>query len=112
MGKHHTKAFRQMAVERMSSCENIGELARELGVHRRQLYRWRERLQPPETSPGCCGEKDRDTKLRQENRKLKQALADKTLEVDFFKGALQKVEARRQRSRNSGETTSTTRSGQ
>ena len=30
-------------------------------------------------------------------RDLKRVLADKTLEVDFFKGALQKVEARRQR---------------
>lgn len=111
MGKHHTKAFRQMAVERMSSCDNIGELARELGVHRRLLYKWRERWQPLESSPGSCGEKDWDAKLRQENRQLKQALADKTLEVDFFQGALQKIEARRQRSGNSGETTSTSKSG-
>jgi hypothetical protein len=29
---------------------------------------------------------------------LKQLLAEKTLEVDFFRGALQKVEARRQKS--------------
>jgi hypothetical protein len=28
---------------------------------------------------------------------LKQLLAEKTLELDFFKGALQKVEARRQK---------------
>ena len=38
-------------------------------------------------------------------------LADKTLEVDFFKGALQKIEARRQRNSGSGEMASTTRSG-
>jgi len=38
-------------------------------------------------------------------------LAEKTMEVDFFKGALQKVEARRQRSSSSGEKTSTTKSG-
>ena len=37
-------------------------------------------------------------------------LAEKTLEADFFKGALQKVEARRQKGSGSGETASTTRS--
>jgi len=35
---------------------------------------------------------------RKEIHRLKQPLAEKTLEVDFFKGALQKIEARRQRS--------------
>jgi hypothetical protein len=34
-------------------------------------------------------------------------LAEKTMEVDFLKGALQKVEARRQRSSNSGGKAST-----
>jgi hypothetical protein len=41
---------------------------------------------------------------------LKQLLAEKTLEVDFFKGALQKVEARRQKSGINGEKASTTKS--
>src|SRR5437899_4508723 len=47
---------------------------------------------------------------RKEIHRLKQLLAEKTLEVDFFKGALQKVEARRQRNSGSGEMASTTRS--
>jgi hypothetical protein len=33
--------------------------------------------------------------LQQQNERLKRALAEKTLEVDFFYGALQQVEARR-----------------
>jgi len=33
---------------------------------------------------------------------LKRLVADKTLEADFFKGALQKVDARRQSKRMSG----------
>jgi hypothetical protein len=41
---------------------------------------------------------------------LKQLLAEKTLEVDFFRGALQKVEARRQKSGETGETGSSSRS--
>ena len=47
---------------------------------------------------------------RKEIHRLKQLLAEKTLEVDFFRGALQKIEARGQRSSGSGEMTSTTRS--
>lgn len=42
--------------------------------------------------------------------RLKRVLVDKTMELDFFKGALQKVEARRQKSGISGEKASTTKS--
>jgi hypothetical protein len=47
---------------------------------------------------------------RKQVQRLKRLLAEKTLEVDFFKGAWQKIEARRQKSGASGETASTTRS--
>jgi Arc/MetJ family transcription regulator len=53
----------------------------------------------------------REATLRKEVNKLKRVLADKTLEADFFKGALHTVKARRQRSGNSGETASTPTSG-
>ncbi len=52
----------------------------------------------------------RESTLRKEISKLKRLLADKTVEVDFFRGALQKVEARRQKSDMSGETASTMKS--
>jgi transposase-like protein len=104
-------AFRQMAIERMRSCENIGALAEELGVHRRLLYRWRDQLEGVDSGDGQQRENRREFMFRQENSQLKRALADKTLEVDFFKGALQKIEARRQRSTKCGEKASTTKSG-
>jgi len=44
---------------------------------------------------------------RKEILQLKRLLAEKAMEVDFLKGALQKVEARRQRSSGSGGKTST-----
>jgi transposase-like protein len=93
-----------MAVARLKSCDNVGALAQELGVHRRLLYKWRDQLEPVEPVPST-------PELRQQVRQLKRLLAEKTMEVDFFKGALQKVEARRQRSSSSGEPTSTTKSG-
>jgi len=104
-------AFRQMAVQRMRDCENVGTLAKELGVHRRMLYKWRDQLEPADGGDSQQSENRRESTLRLENNQLKRALADKTLEVDFFKGALQKIEARRQQSKNSGERASTTRSG-
>ena len=104
------KVFRQYAVKRLKQCENIVALSKELGVHRRLLYRWWDQLEPAESSEGPPPMNSRETTLRKEVSRLKRALAEKTLEVDFFKGALRKVQARRQRSGNSGGTASTIRS--
>jgi len=102
--RRYPDQFRRVAVERMKGCENIVALTRELGVSRRQLYRWRDELDPEEPAvekPG--GKKSRVSTLRKEVNQLKRVVAEKTLEVDFFRSALQKVEARRQQSSRSGE---------
>ena len=103
------KAFRQMAVERLNQCDNIGELAKELGIHRGLLYTWREKLEPLARGEGPPAT-SREATLRKELSHLKRVLAEKVLEVDFFKGALQQVEARRQRSGKTGARASTPRS--
>jgi len=110
---HYSLKFRQVAVERMKGCNNIRALAEELGVERKSLYLWREQLDPESVisrKPGPPA-KSRELELEQEVAQLKRVLADQTLELDFFKGALQKVAARRRRSKSSGAKTSTTRSG-
>src|SRR3979490_340083 len=84
--------FRRMVVERMKRCHNITALARELGLDRKQMYTWRDQLDPDQRAERPALE-TREEKLEREVRRLKGALADKTLEVDFFKGALQKVAA-------------------
>jgi len=99
-----------MALERMAECNNISDLAKELGVHSRLLYRWRDQ-QVAKAAAGPLAPGLREMRLRNENAKLKKALAEKTLEVDFFKGALQKIEARRQQKDTSGAKASTTKSG-
>jgi transposase-like protein len=104
-------AFRKRAVERMRGCENVKELAKELGVHRNLLYSWRDRLAPEDRAEWEAKEAGREAHLERENRELKQALAEKSLEVDFFRGALQKIAARRQPNGKAGETASTTKSG-
>ncbi len=105
------KAFRQYAVERLRHCDNIVALSKELGISRRLLYTWREQFEPTESGDGPLPVNSRETTLRKEVSRLKRVLAEKTLEVDFFSGALRTVKARRQRSGDSGETASTTTSG-
>ena len=100
-----------MCVERLKQSDNIVELAKELGVHRRMLYRWRDQLDPAAKSEEGSLQPSREARLRNEVNQLKRALAEKTLEVDFFKGALQKIEARRQPQDVTGAKASTTKSG-
>ena len=40
----YPKAFTQMAIERLNQCDTIVALSQELGVSRRLLYTWREKL--------------------------------------------------------------------
>ena len=103
-------AFRKMALERLKSCKNATELAGELGIHRTQLYKWRDQMEPVEDGPGPAANSG-ERELRKEIRELKRVLGEKVLEVDFFKGALQKVEARRRSNSGSGAKASTTESG-
>src|ERR1700720_752747 len=106
----YSNEFRRMAVERLKRCENIVVLSEELGVHRRLLYKWRDQLAPVDIGDEPLPENPRESTLRKEVSQLKRLLAEKTVELDFFKGALQKVEARRQKNGTSGEKASTTRS--
>ena len=103
-------AFRKMALERLKSCRNVTELSAELGIHRTQLYKWRDQMEPIDDGQGPASN-SHERELRKEIRELKRLLGEKALEVDFFKGALQKVEARRQSSSGSGAKASTTESG-
>lgn len=108
-----TREYKAQVVERMRECANIKALARELQISRQALYRWKDEVQ------GKAGKK-RDgssispafAELRSEITDLKIALADKTMEASFFKGALQRVEARRRSRKDSGGPQSTTRSPQ
>ena len=102
-GKRYSKEFRQQAVERMNTCGSIAGLARELGVARRVLYNWRNRID--ETNLPLS--RRRELMLRKQILKLKQLLANKAMEVDFFRRALQKVRARRRQPSGGGEKAST-----
>jgi transposase-like protein len=105
--KDRGREFWEAAVARMNAGENALALARELGINVRGLYRWRERLQPGRED----AQRQREAALASEVQRLKRALAEKVLEVDFLQGALHKIEARRRAEGSSGAKASTTRSG-
>ena len=109
--ERYSQKFRRRAVARMNACDNIVRLSRELGLSRTLLYKWRCRLEPPDAQvEGTVStQNSRESRLRREVNELKRLLADKTVEVDFFRSALQKVEARRQQSDIFGEKASTTK---
>ena len=111
-GKVYTQEFREMALERMKVSRNISALAKELGIPRRRLYGWRVAQQPnlkPPTQNWTPPDPEKLTLLEQ-LKHARQLLGQKTEEVDFLKGALQRIEARRQRSGNTGGTASTSKS--
>jgi transposase len=101
----YPRAFRQMAVDRLRQSENVVALSEELGVHRRLLYKWRKQLEPVDGSQPIEDQR-RDFTLGKGINELKRLLAEKTQEVDFFIGALQKIQARGVGTRSRGDGTS------
>ena len=112
--ERRSAAFRQSALKRMKNGENVRALAKELGVPKSLLYWWKQRaegrLKPKE--PGTA-EDPRDRRVRELEKKvgeLEGVIGQKTLELDFFAGALRRIGETRQRRSSSGETPSTRRS--
>jgi transposase-like protein len=115
--RQYTAEFKRQALERMKVADCIVKLAEELGVGRPLLYQWeaaaegrgrRSRNTHPKTAEPEASE--REAALQDEVGWLREALARKVREADFFRGALQKVGVRRQSSAGTGATESTTRS--
>ena len=113
--KPHGIDFKRRAVERMKSCDDVSALARELQLPRSLLYTWKRQLEgrpgPHRADLSQTGASSVERKLREENRLLKEVLGEKTLEADFFAGALRGIEERRQKNIEPGGTASTPKSG-
>ena len=109
--RRHTVEFKRQAVEKMKTCQNIHKLARELKIQRKLLYTWKYqfegRPEPRHANLGITAEDRKEKPLRDEIAKLKVALADKTLETDFFRSALLRIKEARQPNTAAGATAST-----
>jgi transposase len=115
--------FRRAALERMKSCDNVSALARELGIRRKWLYKWSEKeraLYAATTSTAAGVEPGPvvarrptpppDTQLRKRVQELESMVARQNLEIDFFKGALQRIEQRRRKRAETAASASTSKS--
>ena len=113
--RRHSLEFKKQAVERMRTCENIHELARELKIERKLLYSWKYQLEghpePRHANLATTAEERKDKQLRDELARIKSALADKTLENDFFRSALRGIREVRRQSTAAGASASTSPSG-
>ena len=108
--KHRSWTVEQKraAVAGMKSCGH-DPLAAELGVKRRQLYAWRAQLKRRDAVGSGVAAGRRPQPREEEKQGLQAALATKVLEVEFFKGALRRIEARRRSGSGGGETAFTNR---
>jgi transposase-like protein len=104
--RRHTVEFKRQSVARMKTCDNVRALARELGVQQKLLYTWKYQLEgrpePRRANLGINAEDRQAKQHREEIAKLKAALADKTLENDFFRSALLSIKEARQPNTEAG----------
>ena len=113
--RRHSREFKQQVVERMKTSDNIHELARELGLERKLMYTWKYQFEgrPEPNHANFRTDPVADTvetRLRRENKELKEALGEKAAEIDFFAAALRRVKADRQASESNGDPASTRKS--
>lgn len=103
--------FRARALERMKTCENVRVLAKELGVARQLLYVWKQeaegRRKPGKPAPLQDPRDRRIRNLEKQVGELEGVIGRKTLELDFFAGALRRIGESRQKKGRTGETAST-----
>ena len=118
-GRVFTRAFKLSAVRRMHAGEDVGALARELGVRRKLLYDWREhfRNEGPEglrprgrpSNDGVAGVGAADELAVAQARivELERKIGQQQVDLDFFRAALRQVGGGRRRSGGPGEPGST-----
>jgi transposase len=111
--RQYDEGFRKTAWERMKACEDVTALALELGIRRGQLYRFQNEAlgRTPEPRPESWLKEKADERQRRRMAELERLVARQALELDFFKGALLRIEgSRRKQGPNSGKP-STSKSG-
>jgi transposase len=88
-----TKEFKLAAVRRLEQGISMGEVARALEVNANVLHRWRREFRqgPGNVFPGKGKQRWSEGRIAELERKIGQ----QTLELDFLKGCLQRIEEQR-----------------
>ncbi len=103
----YTKEFKLAAVRRLEQGVAIAEVARALEVNPNVLHRWRREFRqgPGNAFPGQGKQRWAEGRIAELERKVGQ----QTLEIDFLKGCLQRIEEERMLQALNGNPRSTTR---
>lgn len=115
--RQFSREFKLLAIRRMEESGNVTALAEELGVERERLYRWRSKFLAggaealrnpgrPRPMPYSAAANEAAGRIAELERKL----GEQALLIDFFKGALRRIEGSRQASAEPGATASSRRS--
>lgn len=88
-----TRDVKMAAVQRLESGASIAEVARAFEVNPNVLHRWRREFRqgPGNAYPGFGKRRWDDT----QQAKLERKIGQQTLEIDFLKGCLQRIEEQR-----------------
>src|SRR6202011_1945634 len=106
--RQFTKEFKLAAVRRLEMGASIAEVARAFEVNPNVPYRWRREFRGGSDNafPGPGQRRWEESRVAQLERKIGQ----QTLEIDFLKGCLQRIEEQRQLQAVGGKPLSTSRS--
>src|SRR5713101_6389057 len=73
--KRYSRKFQRLAVERPGTCDDVNELAQELGATRRCLYKWRVKLETIEPGEDASRPYTHTSSYRKQIHQLKRMLA-------------------------------------
>ena len=107
--RQFNREFKLGAIQRLEQGISIAEVARALEVNPNVLHRWRKEFRqgPGNAFPGQGQRRWSEGRIAELERKIGQ----QTLEIDFLKGCLQRIEEQRMLQASNGNPQSTTRSG-
>ena len=107
--RRFTREFKLAAVQRLEQGIAIAEVARAMEVNPNVLHRWRKEFRqgPGNAFPGHGRQRWSEGRMAELERKIGQ----QTLEIDFLKGCLQRIEEQRMLQASNGNPQSMTRSG-
>jgi transposase len=106
--RQFTREFKLAAVRRVEMGASIAEVARAFEVNPNVLHRWRREFRdgPGNVFPGPGKRRWEEGRVAQLERKIGQ----QTLEIDFLKGCLQRIEEQRQLQATTGKPLSSSKS--
>lgn len=91
--RQFTREFKLAALQRLETGASVAEVARAFEVNPNVLHRWRREFRqgPGNAFPGWGKRRWEEGRVAQLERKIGQ----QTLEIDFLKGCLQRIEEQR-----------------